>query len=141
MSCFIVSEETMHRVVEACEWYDYADKHMPLTNLGSTELGCSLFEMNNDAFRARYDDRYPEDLYDPTAYGYEPREATTGEMYKALACFIYQCSEGTLPDRASYRALVEIREALELKLVGDECPPEQRVDRAMNMVENVPWDF
>jgi hypothetical protein len=141
MSAFIVSDETMHRVVQALDLIKHADDYLELGDKIKTLAGQRLFAMNNDALRERYGDRYPEDLTDPAHYQYQHVEATPGALYRAVACFTYQCMEGNVPSSELYKLVAKVEEQLAATITGEPVDSPTLVDNAMRMTEDQPWDF
>lgn len=128
MSAFVVSPQTMTRVVTALlgrSQYDHAViREFAGLDTGAadagTKIGQRLFKMNIDAVRQRYPDTVanPEDM--PGTYGCAKLAKTykfTGragsrlslkewvECHKALHCLQYQCSEGNVPQTAQFKEL------------------------------------
>ena len=122
MSAFIISEETMHRVVHAF------DKHGDIRAMNCESLdrlGERLYALNNAAIVARYGE--PDDV---PAYQYRPLgNVPAVHMYKALDCLIYQCSEGDVPDLPDFKMLTCLRAKLAMVIV-DDLPDYQ----------SAPWD-
>ena len=131
MSAFVISDETMHRVVEAFVLYE------KLPSVPASELGDMLFEMNFAAMRARYGD-----TFEPSDYRHAKREATPAEMFKAVECLLYQCSEGSVPNTTLYAMAEEVAERLAVKLTGlsDVTAAKQRAWH-LPEVERAPWDY
>lgn len=98
-------------------------------------LGMCLLEMNRRALVARYGDNYAEAV-EPYRY-HEPRHRPTllVQVYKSLRCFLYQCSEGDMPDTTLFLQLVGVRDHMacalghrgerwsraDIKAIYDEC--------------------
>lgn len=122
MSAFIISDQTMHRVVHAfAKHHDIAA--MDCASLD--ELGRRFYILNAAAVAARYGE-----ADEPADYRYAPLgEVPLVHMYKALDCLIYQCSEGDVPERPDYAMLTCMRAKLAMQIVH--ASPEY--DRA-------PWD-
>jgi hypothetical protein len=115
MSAFIVSAETMHRVVQAV-----GDTEAP------TALGRALFDMNRRAVLARYPG--DEDYAAVPPYQWVPRKMSAIEAFKAIECLLYQCSEGNVPDEPLFATLVAARDRL-------------GVSWNTRGVQSAPWDF
>jgi hypothetical protein len=141
MSAFIVSDETMHRVVQAMDLYAPSPDYLTKDDEANTMVGRMLFSMNNDAIRERYQDRYPDMFCDPQDYVYQPVEATTGELYRAVACFTYQCAEGSVPESELYKLVEMVERQLAGVITSDPVHSLTRSENAMRMTENLPWDF
>ena len=128
MSAYIISKETMHRVVAAVVDY-LSTSHGPhnVTAEGMQALteflphgftvhaqriayGRALYKMNAEAVNARYS--HNQDALDamlPEAEHYTGRfvAPTDMEKFKAMTCFLYQCSEGNVPEENPLFALCQ----------------------------------
>jgi hypothetical protein len=142
MSCFIVSNETLGRVVQAAATkdnhnYEYFGKAFEKLRYDLTgevraadleRLARDLFDLNVDAFCERYpansDDsnsrtRYPEDIpeFEYVQLTGKLNRAALIQAHKSASCLSYQCSEGDIPERPLYKALKEFIRNLERHLV------------------------
>jgi hypothetical protein len=124
MSAFIVSGDTMNRVLAAIRKRGYwsgqsvqADQHLQ-------RIAADLFAMNARAMAARYGCQD-----EPPHHEYRPAFPTDIEMYKALRCLIHQCSEGNVPDEPLYRELEAVASCLAAEIIA-RLPAYQRA----------PWD-
>ncbi len=138
MSAFIVSTETMHRVVKAIDdamgqqgifGADF-ERNEPGYLVRDTrdldKLGAGLFALN----AAAVGERYVKQVEAPP-YRYRPMGCLHDvHAYRALACLIYQCAEGDIPERALFKALDTLRDRLACKIAG-------RLADEMK----VPWDW
>ena len=77
------------------------------------ELAQDMLDLNERAFHARYGDA-PDgeqvgelELHSPTLI----------QFYASLSCWLYQCSEGDIPDDLLYRAILEVRNAVAHEIV------------------------
>lgn len=85
------------------------------------EIFAQLRQMNVDALKECYPDDYDEMINDKgyrSGYDiWEPRNGVLPWHYqflKSLDCYVYQCSEGNVPDTDLYKGMV----ALQDRLVG-----------------------
>jgi hypothetical protein len=103
MSAFMVSHDCITRVVLSMRAFHagYAEQDRDL-------LGMQLIELNRRAIKARYGE-LPE--VEPYRY-VEPllTNRVSLQAYKSLRCFIYQCSEGDVPDETLYAHVAEARD-------------------------------
>ena len=122
MSAFIVDDKTVNRILAQlrCSWEsgghgttpyppddmpqpadprDYAD--------AAREVGQQMRDLNVAAVQARYpgggDLPGPHPLL-PYEYQYVPPAPLVATI-KSLRCFLYQCSEGTIPERPLFKKL------------------------------------
>lgn len=80
-------------------------------------IGCALLEMNCDAMLARYPSikgtaEENDMLRDALAYRFTPRNEGEPTLAKSLACFLYQCSEGTVPHSPLFIACADLKQAV-----------------------------
>jgi hypothetical protein len=112
MSAFIVTTETMQRVVDAI------DKHSGLSFWGDIvingaasldAIGNALFVVNAEAVNFRYSG-IPQE---PPAFRYRPLgHVPTEHHFMAISCLLYQCDEGNVPDCDAYKRLERLRDRL-----------------------------
>lgn len=131
MSAFIVSQETMHRVVDAvyARYGSSGDKFggMPaVTPEDMQAIGQALLAMSARAVSQRYKVPAVEVGYRLRLIGSASDEA----RFKALACLIYQCSEGNVPTEPLYLALDALCDHYAHRVAM------KAADRL-----GVPWDF
>ena len=132
MSCFIVSTDTIDRIISTIElqggWARYA-ADLPTAYLYDwNALGRAMLALNAEAHRARYGGQFQEDVPDDLdAYVWEGRYVPLIAGYKALRCWLYQCCEGTVPDEPLYVALSGYADALAVTLV-ERMPAYQAAD-------------
>lgn len=136
MSAFIVSTETMHRVVKAIDDamnhegifgadFERAEPGFLIRTAGDLDaLGQALFALNADAVNQRYNEKD-----EPPTYTYRPLGPVTDpEKYFAIACLIYQCSEGNVPERGLYKALQNLENSI-----------ARGIAHNLASARNVPW--
>jgi hypothetical protein len=134
MSCFIVPTDTIDRIISTIElqggWAHQA-ANLPTAFLFDwNALGRAMLALNADAFRERYGDRVANDNPDDRdSYVWEGRHVTLVEGYKSLRCYLYQCTEGAVPDQPLYEALSASADALAVTLV-ERMPAYQAADWA-----------
>jgi|SRR5215471_11129528 len=139
MSAFLVSDGTIDRVVKAFSLH-YPD-HQPDLN----EIGRMMVAMNASALNQRYTKAQVEEAWgfiEPDAYTYTEHEDDKPNlaMLKALHCFIYQCSEGNVPDCDLYKRVQAVEKGLtEYVCRVYKCKP----DDIYNVPDynELPWDF
>lgn len=130
MSAFIVSSETMHRVVFAIERQTELFAGLPAHTCAQLDvIGRALFEMNARAVNSRYPGEpqqvVPEYTFRPLG---DEISVPKAAQFKAVACLLYQCSEGNEPDSELFKAL----DALCNRLA---CAVAHHAARAF------PWDY
>jgi hypothetical protein len=99
MSAYIVSHDCIARVVFALR------SAQPERVIDGDLLGMMLLEMNRRACVALYGDNNVEAIT-PFRYVTPPGEPhLIVHVYKSLRCYLYQCSEGDVPDQPLYLKL------------------------------------
>ena len=128
MSAYIVENKTINRIIAAIlysrELGGYFSGPLPpisnkwlkeFAQSDPVEIGCALYGMNENAVMQRYSDLKRDDLPGPIESGYryndEPLASAT-QIYKSLQCYMYQCSEGDVPELPLYKALEEYRSSI-----------------------------
>lgn len=112
MSAFIVSTNCMDRVVETI-----LQRHPTATSqflgLNANEIGAKLYAMN----KAAVDYRYSEDSVVPE---YIYHRCLDGEIarYKAIQCYLYQCSEGRIDETLLFKEIEAIAAGLAETIIG-----------------------
>ena len=129
MSCFIVSADTVDRIISTIELQGGWARHaadLPVTYLFDwNALGRAMLDLNATAFNARYGGRFADEVPEGLdRYVWQGRYVTLVAGYKSLRCYLYQCSEGEVPDHPLFRALRGYADALAVTLA--ENTPEYR---------------
>lgn len=124
MSAYIVAPETIDRIVTYLDELQLRHEWLYLEALRaaevspgrpdtSTALGQALYRLN----AAAVDHCYGESDEAP-AYHYTYRRASPTQVYKSLQCFLYQCSEGDVPQHPLYQALDRIQRKLAADIIA-----------------------
>lgn len=106
MSAYIVDSVTIDRIVTYVEQVanEYRSLHTDIYHTAQAttpdELGQALYRMNVTAVDDRYRDHNPLPPYRHTN-----RFVSGVQVYKSMQCFLYQCSEGDVPDQPLFKAL------------------------------------
>ena len=117
MSAYVVEPETIARIIAALQWAgtpgagDFgqvaimAREGWPLdTEQQRERLARAMWQMNVDAVCQRYEGRETPDRY-PWPGLSEALHLSNVQGYKSLLCYLYQCTEGDVPERPLYKAL------------------------------------
>ena len=129
MSAFLVEEQTINRLVaramrdfDADPWLAIRVKELGLNFKSSKELAIDMYGLNCESLRQRYNDR------DFPSFKYVP-EVPPAHLYalKNLECFLYQCMEGTVPDKPLYKFLDEVYKVYLMKRVIEDLPLYQKI--------------
>jgi hypothetical protein len=124
MSAFVVEDRTINRIV----WYLECDNPSNPITYGSTarllaeagyemcdehtprKLAQDMHAMNVDAVCQRYENERA-DRYNFT-YSRQVGWPTHIQALKSLRCFLYQCSEGDVPERPLFKVLDRIAQVI-----------------------------
>lgn len=138
MSSFLVSESTMAKIANAITYVVNTDKYyMNTEELKKAFPDCidkdgfmvthfvaiKLYEMNDMALRARYKDEWwLEDLmegdYKEFICNGNPFENESLQLLKSIQCYLYQCSEGNVPETPLYKAIDEFASRIMFHIVS-----------------------
>lgn len=103
MSAFMVEKDTINRIV--CFLRHTNKFTFTLRKLGELglspidnpdKLGQAMYKMNADAIFERYGDNTKETI--DNFYHYETIDSSEMQVLKSLQCYLYQCSEGNIPE-------------------------------------------
>ena len=124
MSAYIVDNKTINRIVSALLYsLELRSLNGPLPPMYNAwlkefsqdepeEIGLALYGMNYNAVMQRYPDLKSDELPGPVDAGYkysdEPIPSAV-QIFKSLQCYMYQCSEGNVPQLPLYKALEDYR--------------------------------
>ena len=101
MSSFIVTDKTISRICTSLA--------IGQDTISLTRLGRRLLKMNIRATGQRYPDKpYLDEQQAKKAintFNYDPAYCNKYQELKSLQCYLYQCSEGTIPQTKLYREL------------------------------------
>lgn len=124
MSAYIVEDETINTVVNFLSlkqtgndayWSKYIldDAGIKLDMLSNRmAFGLSLFDLNVQAVSERYDE-IEEYVY----HFQQTVPPATVQAYKSLKCWLYQCSEGNVPETALFKLMDNIAKEIAMYIV------------------------
>jgi hypothetical protein len=138
MSAFMVKDKTINTIVSFLADSQFARNHRGWMNyhfnldLSKDEareaLGKKLFQMNIDGVNARYGEGRAEE-FRKLDYRYKFNPSLTAiSAFKALQCFLYQCSEGEVDKTELYQTMNQISGAIAESIVCD-----------LPQYESAPW--
>jgi hypothetical protein len=109
MSAFLFHDEAIHRLVVALQ--------VGFVGRDRSQLGTELLAMNEAAVNARYNESTKRN--EPYVWQ-EPPVFTDVQAYKTIRSFLYQCSEGNVPETWPLYAQVNaVREFYSARLGHD----------------------
>lgn len=113
MSCFVVENNTLNKIATAVfvtgPWGETREDLASLGIKTPKQLVDAMYKLN----LAAYDYRYPEDKdIEPAPYSYKKLAGTDTEVYKAVRCWSYQCTEGDIDQDPLYVVMNEYRALL-----------------------------
>lgn len=123
MSAFVVEDKTINCIVNhlvfhrddyGYEWRELAKLGIDLgTDNGDLDLSRRIAELNDRGVDARYK---PGTATSDRPEPFKPHlfeKASIYQVYKSLQCWLYQCSEGDVPEDALYKLFeTEIKPAI-----------------------------
>lgn len=133
MSAYITGDETINKILgfikADCEKNSYI--YRPLENKGlgwkdgghhrdaACALGSEMRNLNIQAFCARYEGEILETLLanDNYQYGDKLRPSRI-QAFKSLRCWLYQCSEGDVPETDLFKAFDEVSKNMASHIVS-----------------------
>jgi hypothetical protein len=134
MSSFMVEPLTIDRILSLLYWKKYNDSwlseqlrkagHSMESTKAMNELGMAMLEMNREAVNQRYNEN------GEVGEKYEFSVSLPADVFqalKSLRCFLYQCAEGTVPQKKLYKALSRIADYMTRDIV-EELPQYQRAE-------------
>jgi hypothetical protein len=123
MSAFIVDGKTIDRIVSFLldnvrEFNGIGISYtsqVPWAQGVGTQIGQQLYRLNTDAVNSRYreGEESPGTRYHYTAVG----RLSDIQAYKSIKCFLYQCSEGDVPERPLFIELSKVHGDLAHRIV------------------------
>lgn len=142
MSAFIVDDKTINRVVtwlrnEACKPEGYTLKeelerlsYNPASYDWESKLAGAMFQLNVEGVNSRYGTGEAE-KFRPLNFKYRIEYAfTVVQILKSLQCWLYQCSEGEVPEKELYKFFDEIVEVYLLKKIVYALPQYDQAEWA-----------
>jgi hypothetical protein len=116
MSAFIVSSDCINSIVTYVHihigefsWLMEGLRFNVSTEKGLEELASALYRMNCDAIEQRYGKKaLQSDLSAGERFNFRIVRRQPVEVFKAVRCLLYQCSEGNVPERELFKTLEEI---------------------------------
>ena len=136
MSAYIVEDKTINRIVTflaSDQEASYA-KSILKTEFGldpndekyHEKLGAAMFRLNIAAVNTLYGGGEAE-KFRPLDYQFHYEISDRIQALKALRCFLYQCSEGYIPESKFFKILVGYAAGLAYRIVSD-LPAYDRAD-------------
>lgn len=119
MSAFIVEDKTINTIItmlknsEAClnsTWYirQLKESGYYLEDGGEEKLGREMFELNCRAVDERYGEGQAKEFCNLNYSFNRQSFYTVISAYKSLQCWLYQCSEGTVPEAPLFKLMQDI---------------------------------
>lgn len=148
MSSFIVEDKTINRIVSFCFWTHedslkyYIQRELKKvdidlwsvqsdkeTNKILKEFGKALLRLNLMAFYDRYKDsdnisdeikqEIKTSMKEYKYFDVPLKEREKIQVLKSIECFLYQCSEGNIPEEPLFKALEQIKENIKDYIINE----------------------
>ena len=118
MSAYIVEQQTINRAITFLSAMEFSHIKEKLAEIGLDDsqqaLGRAMMDINVDAVNQRYGDN-TNPLVIP--YRFYPQLVGLVQAYKSLSCWLYQCSEGDVPEKKLYQTMQEYKSALAEQII------------------------
>lgn len=133
MSAFVVDDRTINGVVtflantpSVASVFKSAEMRTIgfdiTTAIGRSNLGDAMFRLNCIAVDQRYGDGQCKE-FRPMDYRFKPATVSAMQAYASLRCWLYQCSEGDVPETSAlYKAMDAISDTLSVLAVKEVRP-------------------
>jgi len=130
MSAFMVEDTTINRVVTwltrevttnrfTLDWLAREYDIDLTSDKWDEKLAQAMFQLNCDGVIARYGEGEAE-KFRPLNFTYKPEiYLSLVQVLKSLQCWLYQCSEGDVPETKLYQFFEEVSHHVALKIVMD----------------------
>jgi len=121
MSAYIVEDATINKVVSFLSIdrdSSYTVKRLGIdlsSNKAQAKFARELHRMNVSAVNQRYDETNEDATF---WYRFELPPSLV-QVYKSLTCFMYQCSEGDVPERELFKKMEEVQRDLAHRIVSE----------------------
>jgi hypothetical protein len=76
-----------------------------------------LYDMNAGALKQRYPNSYIDMISD--FQGFDPTRSSKPGVLKRIHCYLYQCSEGDVPNSPLFKLIKEIGERLKNSIIEE----------------------
>jgi hypothetical protein len=111
MSCFICDKKTIDRILNYIS--TNFDEFKLMSGKELDNFGQKMVDMNYQAYNYRYDSK--EKSY---VYIFQSVLVTPIQALKSLKCFLYQASEGNIPEKKLYKMLYKIEIEIMNKVIN-----------------------
>jgi len=116
MSAFMVSDNTINRILSQITVDDAGRCLGRFAELSIVELGEKMLKMNEEALFQRYGDKAPvEKIKLKTT----DTQCSKIQALKSLRCLLYQCSEGKVPETVLFKSLEKLSDRWALSIIND----------------------
>jgi hypothetical protein len=124
MSAYIVEDETINNIIfsinRICKDKKPFEKILKTDYLTNQELGVELLKLNLKAVTSRYGKKKLEKGELNCFETFKYKEIYGLSLYqevKTISCFLYQCSEGNVPNSKLFKLLDNLRGDISLEIV------------------------
>lgn len=126
MSAFMVQDRVINRVVVWLNSRDHEwnrDRILEVAQLDSNDdewqekLGASMFQLNMDGVNSRYGEGQAAE-FRSLDYRFAYEMSNDIQVLKSLQCWLYQCSEGDVPEMPLYKAFAQLAGEIAIGIVG-----------------------
>jgi hypothetical protein len=108
MSAFLVSKDCITRIVDVLSNLEKEELEEIFGTAHKDTVGYQLWKMNQQAVNQRYNEKDEAPAY----IHLHSISCSPMQSYKSLRCYLYQCSEGDVPESQLYKKLQVISDSI-----------------------------
>jgi len=119
MSAFLTEDKSISKIANKVyssksdlEYYQRKLKEIGINN--AEELGKAMYKLNCEALVQRYNDKEFRDF----EFTFQVNHRTIS-IFKSLECFMYQCSEGDVPEKKLFKILTDLELTLAKNIIRE----------------------
>ena len=112
-----INSKDKETIIKACRKWNQSQEVPRINPVNNQTLFFIMEKMNAQALNARYGDPILENV---NAYpANAKRSENMAALYKSLKCYLYQCTEGEVPESELYKAIENISTTLAQYIISD----------------------
>ena len=118
MSAFVVEDQTINEIVNFLEFHEsswpgrivFKETNILLNSEeGPKQLAEEMFKLNVEAVNQRYGENEAHNFRPlDFKFGYVAAKVAPVQAFKSLKCWLYQCSEGNVPETPLYKTMDQL---------------------------------
>ena len=112
-----INSKDKEAIIKVCHKWNAKQEVPNINPVNNKTLYHVMENMNALALNARYNDEISECLSPYPANANKP--ANMAALYKSLKCYLYQCTEGDVPESDLYKAIENISTTIAEYIISD----------------------